>query len=91
MARFGNVAGDQLLSIINRIEKLEEERSNIGADITEVYAEAHSNGYDKKTLRQVIKLRKLEGSEREEQDHLMDTYLRALGMLPQMDDEEEAS
>ena len=90
MAKFGGVSGDQLRSIIERVERLEEEKSNIAADIREVFAEAKGNGYDTKTLRQVLKLRKMEGSEREEQEYLLDTYLRALGMLPQMDEEEAA-
>jgi uncharacterized protein (UPF0335 family) len=89
--KFGGVSGDQLRSIIERVERLEEEKANIAADIREVFAEAKGNGFDTKTIRQVIKLRKMEGNEREEQEYLLDTYLRALGMLPQMDDEEEAA
>jgi uncharacterized protein (UPF0335 family) len=91
MAKFGGVTGDQLRSIIERIERLEEEKSNIAVDIREVFAEAKGNGYDTKTLRQVIKLRKMENNEREEQEYLLDTYLRALGMLPAADDEEAAA
>lgn len=87
MAKFGGVSGDQLRSIIERIERLEEEKANIGVDIREVFAEAKGNGYDTKTLRQVLKLRKMENNEREEQEYLLDTYLRALGMLPAAEDE----
>jgi len=87
MAKFGGVSGDQLRSIIERVERLEEEKSNIAADIREVFAEAKGNGYDTKTLRQVLKLRKMEGSEREELEHLLNTYMRALGMLPSLEDE----
>ena len=86
----GGIAGDQLRSIIERVERLEEEKSNIAADIREVFAEAKGNGYDTKTLRQVMKIRKMENSEREEQEYLLETYLRALGMAPELDDAEAA-
>lgn len=84
--RFGGVAGDQLRSIIERVEKLEEEKAAIGADIREVFAEAKGNGYDAKALRQVIKLRKMDVAEREEQDMVLETYLRALGMMPELEE-----
>ncbi len=90
MAKFGGVSGDQLRTIIERIERLEEEKANIGADIREIFAEAKGNGFDPKTLRQVLKIRKMENSEREEAEHMLDTYLRALGMLPEMDEAEAA-
>jgi uncharacterized protein (UPF0335 family) len=86
----GNVAADQLKSIVNRIEKLEEERAAIGDDIRDVFAEAKGNGYDVKALRQVLKLRKMDASERDEQEAVLDTYLRALGMAPELDEESEA-
>lgn len=87
MAKFGGVSGDQLRTIIERIERLEEEKANIGADIREIFAEAKGNGFDTKTLRQVLKIRKMENAEREEAEHMLDTYLRALGMLPEMDED----
>ncbi len=90
MAKFGGVSGDQLRTIIERIERLEEEKANIGADIREIFAEAKGNGFDPKTLRQVLKIRKMENAEREEAEHMLDTYLRALGMLPEMDEAEAA-
>lgn len=80
-----NIAGistGQLRSYIERIERLEEEKTNISADIREVFAEAKLNGYDTKIMRNVIKLRKIDPNERDEQEMLLDTYLRALGMLP---------
>jgi len=80
MAKFGGVSGDQLRSIIERVEKLEEEKSAVAADIREIFAEAKGNGFDTKALRQVIKLRKMETSERQEQEAILDTYLHALGM-----------
>jgi uncharacterized protein (UPF0335 family) len=76
-----NVARDQLKSIVERIERLEEEKKSIADDIKEVYAEAKANGFDVKTLRQVIRLRKQDNSERQEQEALLDVYLNALGML----------
>lgn len=85
----GGVAGDQLRSIIERVERLEEEKGALAADIREVFAEAKANGYDVKTLRQVLKIRKLDMHERHEQEALLDTYLHALGMAPSMEEEKE--
>jgi uncharacterized protein (UPF0335 family) len=81
------VAVDQLKSIIGRVEKLEEEKTNISADIRDVFAEAKGNGFDVKAIRQIIKLRKQDAQEREEQETILDTYMRALGMLPELDEE----
>lgn len=86
MAKAGGVAAEQLRSIIERIEKLEEEKAGIAADIKDIYAEAKGNGYDVKTLRKVVSLRKQDAAERDEQEHLLDTYLRALGMAPQFEE-----
>jgi len=86
MAVIGGVSGDQLRSYIERIEKLEEEKSSIAVDIREVFAEAKANGFDTKTMRQVIKLRKMDHSERDEQEHMLDLYKRVLGMLPELDE-----
>lgn len=76
------VAKDQLRSIVERIERLEEEKKAIADDIRDVYGEAKANGFDTKVLRQVVSLRKKDQSEREEQDAIRDLYLSALGMLP---------
>ena len=84
--RVGGVAVDQLKSIINLVEKLEEEKSNISGDIREVFAEAKGNGFDIKAIRTIVKLRKMDASEREEQETVLDTYRRALGMLPELDE-----
>lgn len=84
--RAGGIAVDQLKSIIGRIEKLEEEKAGVAADIRDVLAEAKGNGFNVKAIKQIIALRKLDSSEREEQDTIRDTYLRALGMLPELDD-----
>ena len=81
----GNVAADQLRSFIERIERLEEEKANIANDIREVFSEAKGQGYDAKTMRQVLKIRKMEAADRDEQEHLLDTYLRALGLVPDLE------
>ncbi|MGH6819908.1 MAG: DUF2312 domain-containing protein [Methylocella sp.] len=75
-------AQGQLRSLVERIERLEEEKKTIAGDIKEVYAEAKANGFDTKILRKVVSLRKKEASEREEEQSLLDIYMQALGMLP---------
>lgn len=87
--RAGGIASDQLRSIIERIEKLEEEKTAIGADIKDVFSEAKGNGYDIKALRTIVRLRKMDAGERDEQEAILDTYRRALGMLPELDEENE--
>jgi uncharacterized protein (UPF0335 family) len=87
--RVGNVAADQLRGIVERVEKLEEEKAAIAADIRDVLLEAKGNGYCPKALRAILKLRKLDAHERDEQETLVDTYRRALGMLPELDNTEE--
>ena len=82
MAGSAGVARDQLKTIIERLEKLEEEKAAIAGDIKEVYAEAKANGFDTKTLRQVVRIRKQDSAERQEQEALLDLYLHALGMIP---------
>lgn len=76
----GGVAHDQLRSIVERIERLEEEKAALANDIKEVYAEAKGNGFDTKILRTVIRLRKQDKAERQEQEAILDLYLHALGM-----------
>lgn len=80
--RVGGVAADQLKGIIARVEKLEEEKSGLSADIRDVFAEAKGSGFDVRAIRTIIKMRKMEPQEREEQETVLDTYLHALGMLP---------
>jgi uncharacterized protein (UPF0335 family) len=82
MAEPAGVARDQLRTIIERIEKLEEEKAAIAGDIKEIYAEAKANGFDTKRLRRVVQLRKQDSAERQEQEALLDLYLHALGMIP---------
>jgi len=76
----GNVAADQLRLFIERIERLEEEKKGIADDVKDVYAEAKSNGYDTKTMRAIVRLRKLEKHTRDEMDALLETYRTALGL-----------
>jgi uncharacterized protein (UPF0335 family) len=76
----GGVAADRLRSLVERIERLEEERRALANDIKDIYAEAKSAGFDVKVLRQLIRLRRQEPAEIEEQESLLDVYRRALGM-----------
>ena len=76
----GNVAADQLRLFIERIERLEEEKKGIADDVKDVYAEAKANGYDNKTMREMVKLRKLDTNVRQERDALLETYRNALGL-----------
>ncbi|KQU52523.1 hypothetical protein ASG72_06205 [Bosea sp. Leaf344] len=73
------VQGDQLKSIVQRIERLEEEKKTIADDIKEVYGEAKANGYDVKVLRKVIAIRKRDLNERKEEEAILDLYLQAVG------------
>jgi uncharacterized protein (UPF0335 family) len=74
-------AKDQLKAIVERVERLEEEKKAIADDIRDVYAEAKGNGFDIKALRTVVRLRKQDKQEREEHEAILDTYLQALGMI----------
>lgn len=87
MATKTTFAQGQLKSLIERIERLEEEKKTTSADIKEVYAEAKGHGFDTKVLRKVISLRKKDVAERQEEEQMLDLYLQALGMAP----EEETS
>jgi len=75
------IAGDQLKAIVERVERLEEEKAAIAGDIKEVYAEAKANGYDTKILREVVRIRKMDTAKRQEREALLETYMHALGML----------
>jgi uncharacterized protein (UPF0335 family) len=80
MADVGGIAADRLRSFVERIERLEEEKAALAADIREVYAEAKGQGFDVKTMRQVVRLRKLDRDDMLEQETLLDLYKRALGL-----------
>lgn len=74
------IAGERLRAFIERIERLEEEKAALSADIREVYAEAKGTGFDTKIMREIIKLRKMEQADRREQEELLDLYKKAIGM-----------
>lgn len=76
----GGIASAQLKSIVERVERLEDEKAQLSDDVKEVYVEAKSNGFDVKTLRKLVRLRKQDASKREEEAALLDTYLHAMGM-----------
>ncbi|MEE8499186.1 MAG: DUF2312 domain-containing protein [Alphaproteobacteria bacterium] len=76
----GGIAAQRLRSFIERVERLEEEKAALAADIREVYAEAKGDGFDVKTMRQIVRLRKLDSSDRAEQEALLDLYKAALGL-----------
>lgn len=76
----GGVAGDRLKQLIERIERLEEEKAGIADDIRDVYAEAKSAGFETKIMRQIIKLRKMDYQKRVEQEELLDLYKSAIGL-----------
>jgi len=76
----GSIAADELRLLIERIERLEEEKKAIGDDVKDVYSEAKSRGYDTKTIRQIVRLRKMENHVRQEAEALLETYKAALGL-----------
>jgi len=80
MADIGGIAGDRLRSFVERIERLEEEKAALAADIREIYAEAKGAGFDAKILRQIVQLKKMDQSDRREQEELLDLYKRALDL-----------
>lgn len=79
MTNVAGVSGDRLKLFIERIERLEEEKRSMAEDIKEVYAEAKGIGFDPKTMRQVVKLRKMDREKRIEEEQMLDLYLSALG------------
>ena len=80
MVEVGGIAADRLRQFIERIERLEEEKAAMAADVREVYAEAKSVGFDPKVMRQIVKLRKMDSADQQELEALIDTYKHALGM-----------
>ena len=89
MAFYGGLSVEHLRQFVERIERLDEEKQTIAEDIKEVFQEAKSNGFDVKTLREIIKIRKADASDLEEQEYLLDIYKRALGLLPELNEGEE--
>jgi uncharacterized protein (UPF0335 family) len=80
MADGSGIAADQLRSYIERIERLEEEKRGLAADIRDVYAEAKGNGFEPKVMRRVVALRRMESADRQELDALLDLYRNAVGV-----------
>ena len=80
MADVGGIGAERLKSFVERVERLEEEKAALSADIREVYAEAKADGFDTKIMRQVVRLRKMDTADRQEQEELLDLYKRALGL-----------
>jgi uncharacterized protein (UPF0335 family) len=76
----GSIAADELRLLVERIERLEEEKKSMSDDIRDVYAEAKARGYDPKTMRSVVRLRRMENHVRQEAEALLDTYKAALGL-----------
>jgi uncharacterized protein (UPF0335 family) len=76
-----NAIANQLKAVVERIERLEEEKKAIADDIRDVYAEAKGNGYDVKAIRTIIRLRKQDKTERQEHEAILETYMHALGMI----------
>ena len=74
------VAADELRQFIERVERLEEEKAGIASDIKDVYAELKGRGFDAKAVRQIVRIRKLDNSERQEQEAILELYMQALGM-----------
>lgn len=75
------VAAGQLRAIIERIEKLHEERATLGDDLKEVYAEAKGTGFDTKAIKSIVRLRKMDPAQRQEEEAILDLYLAAMGMV----------
>lgn len=78
MTEVGGIAVNRLRSLIERIERLEEEKSCIASDIRDIYVESKSAGFDTKIMKQIIKLRKMDAADRDEQEFLLETYRKAL-------------
>lgn len=85
MAQVGGVAGDALKQYIEKVERLEREKAEIAEHIREVFAEAKGNGFEPKVMRQILKERKMDQNDLDEQETLLIMYKRALGMLPDLD------
>lgn len=81
MSETGHNSNEQLKSIVERIERLEEDKKAISDDIRDVYAESKGNGFDVKALRTIVRMRKQDTVEREQQEALLESYMHALGMI----------
>ncbi|HEV2674117.1 MAG TPA: DUF2312 domain-containing protein [Aliidongia sp.] len=86
----GGIAGEQLRSIIDRVERLDEEIKALNEDKKDVFAEAKGNGFDTKIIKRIIQIRRRDRSELDEEETMLEIYMRALGMLPDFDEQEAA-
>lgn len=92
MTTIGGVSVQQLRSFVERVERLEDEKTELTAQIREVLAEAKGEGFDTKTMRQIIRMRRMKREDLAEQEALLDLYRQALGMLPtDLDNDEDAA
>jgi uncharacterized protein (UPF0335 family) len=91
MPDVGGIGGEQLKSLIERIERLEEEKRALAEDIKEVYAEARGNGFEPKIMRQIVRMRRRDQDDIDEEESLIELYKRAIGMLPPQADEARAA
>jgi uncharacterized protein (UPF0335 family) len=80
-AGHNSVSKDQLRAIVERIERLEENKATVASDIKDVYVEAKSNAFDVKAIRTIVRMRKQDAHEREEQETILETYMHAMGMI----------
>jgi uncharacterized protein (UPF0335 family) len=87
MSNEAGIAGEQLRAFVERIERMEDEKTGINDDIKEIYAEAKGTGFDVKVIRQILRLRKQDPTDRQEQEAILDLYMHALGMAPDPDGE----
>lgn len=90
MSSYAGISGQQLRQIIERIEYLEDQKANVAADIREVFSEAKGSGFDVKIVRQILKIRKIDHDERQEQEALLETYLAAMEHSQKARDAEKA-
>jgi len=90
-ANMATVAVDELLGVIERIERLEIKKAAIAGEMRDVFAEAKGSGFDVKAIREIVKIRKLDAAVREEQEAMVDVYKRALGMASDLNERQEAA
>jgi uncharacterized protein (UPF0335 family) len=90
-ANMATVAVDELLGVIERIERLELKKAAIAGEMRDVFAEAKGSGFDVKAIREIVKIRKLDAAVREEQEAMVDVYKRALGMASDLNERQEAA
>lgn len=91
MARFGGISADQLRQYVERVERLEIEKTEIADTIKDVFNDAKSNGFDTKIMKKVIKMRKMDQAKRQEEEAIMEIYMSALGLIYSAPDSDAAA